>query len=200
MRIRTLLNPFSCLQRYKRQDWLALFPNFQGILDVEIGFGTGHFITSYAKTFPTHAVVGFEIRKKLVELVQEKSKLAQLDNTCLVWGNGQYGLEDMFEDKSIDRIFVFHPDPWIKRHQNKRRVVSPAFLELVHTKLKPGCHLYVATDVPELWEVMLQAIQDSQKFTLIPDDPFWTTLYHTRWKEMSLEHNRSLFYGTFQAR
>lgn len=200
MRVRTLLNPLSCPQRFTKQKWNEIFPLFTGTLDVEVGFGTGSFLDQYGQSNPTHGLVGFEIRKKLVDAAQERIIASKLDNVFLVWGNASFGLHDMFEDKSIDRIFVFHPDPWPKRTHHKRRVINQEFLTLVQKKLKENGCLYIATDVPELWDVMLKTITTSEKFTAVHDDYFWSTFYKTRWKEMSEEHNRSLFFGTFQAR
>ncbi len=198
MRVRTLVNPFSCVKRYPKPVWPELFPAFCGIIDVEIGCGTGSFLRNYAAAHPAHAVVGFEIRKKLVDAAQAKIAEQKLENAFLLWGNGHTGLEDMFDNNSIDRLFIFHPDPWIKRHHLRRRIINAPFLDLVHQKLKPDGCMYIATDVPDLWAAMHESIVSSQKFTHITDDPFWTTLYHTRWKEMSIEQKRSLFYGTFQ--
>ena len=200
MRVRTLLNPLSCPQRFLKQQWSEIFPHFADILDVEVGFGTGSFLDQYGQANPDHALVGFEIRKKLVDAAQERISAAKLENVFLVWGNGTFGLHDMFADNSIDRLFVFHPDPWPKRTHHKRRVINQDFLALAQTKLKKNGCLYLATDVPELWDFMFKTIIISEKFTVVQDDYFWSTFYKTRWKEMSEEHNRSLFYGTFQAR
>lgn len=199
MRVRTLLNPFKCPQRFTVQSWQEHFCNFNGILDVEIGFGTGSFIHHYAQSNLNRSIVGFEIRKKLVDHAQAKVTELALNNAYLVWGNGQFGLEDMFHDHSIDRLFVFHPDPWEKKRHHKRRVISPGFLNHAHRKLKQGHSLYVATDVQDLWHDMLTTITESGKFHQICDDFFWENHYQTRWKEMSQAHNRSLFCGTFQA-
>lgn len=199
MRARTLLNPFKSPQQFLKPTWSEIFSNFTGTLDVEIGFGTGSFIQKYALANPSHHVVGFEIRKKLVDFAQEKVTAQKLTNAFLVWGNGQAGLRDMFDHNSIDRLFIFHPDPWAKRQHHKRRVISSEFLALAHQKLKQQHNLYLATDVPELWTDMLTTIEQSKKFMQTCDDEFWTIHYQTRWKEMSLQHNRSLFFGTFQA-
>lgn len=198
MRIRTLLNPFSCRQRYTKYVWAEQFPNFQGILEVEVGFGRGDFIERYAALKPNHAMVGFEIRKQLVTAAQERLWAKKIDNALLIWGNGQYGLEDLFEDGSIDHLFVFHPDPWLKNGQRKRRIVSAEFLQLAAQKLKPGGLISLATDVPNVWQYMTQNIEESGKFTHFANDEFWLNDYQTRWKEMSLEQQRSLFYATFK--
>jgi len=198
MRIRTHINPFSYTKRYDKQNWDHIFPNFTGIIDVEIGFGYGDFATYYANMYPERSIVGFEINKKLSDCAQEKVTNNNLENAHLVWGNGNHGLEDMFENDSIDRLFVFHPDPWFKSQHIKRRVITPGFLEIAHKKLKPSHCLYLATDVPALWDAMLETIKQSQLFTLANDNEFWDTCYQTKWKERSLEKDKKLFFGTFK--
>ena len=198
MRIRTLLNPFSCRQRYTKYIWQEQFPNFQGILDVEIGFGRGDFLERYAVLKPTHALVGFEIRKQLVTAAQERLWAKNIDNALLIWGNGQYGLEDLFDDGSINHLFIFHPDPWLKNGQRKRRLISPQFLQLAAHKLKPGGLMSLATDVPNVWQYMTQQVEASGHFTAVANDEFWLNDYHTRWKEISMDQQRNLFYTTFK--
>jgi len=200
MRVRTLLNPFKCLQRYEKKPWDTVFPTFNGQIDVEIGFGTGSFARQYALNNPGRNLVAFEIRKKLVTLAQERLATEGITNAHLLWGNGHYGLEDMFDDGSIDRLFIFHPDPWPKMRQIRRRLINEAFLTLAAKKLKVGGRLFLATDVPALWEYMQKVLTAVPTLVSCQDDLFWQTEYQTRWKEMSLEQNRSLFYGTFERR
>ncbi len=197
MRVRTLLNPFSCQQRFEKAEWPTIFPDFQGTLAVEIGFGTGSFLVHYAERHPTHSLVGFEIRHRLVQQAEASIAAAKLTNVHPVEGNGQYGLEDMFEDASIDSVFIFHPDPWPKPRQQKRRVVTPAFIQLIERKLKPGGQLFIATDVQELWEFMNEIVTTTSQLTATNNDVFWDNDYKTRWQEMTEEQNRSRFYGTF---
>jgi tRNA (guanine-N(7)-)-methyltransferase len=199
MRVRTLLNPFSCNQRYTRQAWTKLLPDHQGIIDVEIGFGNGQFLDFYAEQNPSRSVIGFEIRQRWVHFVQEKITKKRLVNVVAFRAHGQHALEDMFEDNSIDRIFIFHPDPWPRHGHRKRRIISQEFLDIAHTKLKFNGRLYIATDVPELWEYMKTVIIQHDRLKELTNDNLWETLYNTRWREMSVEHNRSLFFGTFQS-
>lgn len=198
MRVRTLLNPFKCYQRYSKQNWAALFPDFNGTLDVEIGFGNGQFLSFYALNQPTRPIVGFEIRHKLVEMVQQRLEEQRLINAQAIRAHGQFALEDMFENESIDKIFIFHPDPWPKFNHRNRRLINSDFLKLVHQKLKPNGCMYLATDVSMLWNYMLEVIKNSAYFYEKNNDVFWDICYQTRWKEMSLGQNRSLFYATFK--
>jgi tRNA (guanine-N7-)-methyltransferase len=198
MRVRTLLNPFSCRQRFTKQEWLSVFPHFQQLLDVEIGCGNGGFLVRYAMEHPQRALVGFEIRKRWVEFAQEKIAENKLPNAHLICGNGHFGLEDMFEDNSINRLFIFHPDPWPKKQHYKRRIINQTFLELTYQKLKPEGCLYLATDVQDLWDYMMAFIDASQRFIKHEDEIFWSQIYQTRWQEMSLYHQRPLYYATFR--
>lgn len=198
MRIRTHLNPFHYTQRFDKKPMSEFFSPFYGNVDVEMGFGYGDFMAYYAALYPERCIVGFEINVKLSEFAHKTISEKKLTNALPLWGNGLYGLHDMFDDQSIDRLFVFHPDPWFKNRHIKRRVVNPEFLQLAHKKLKSGSCLYVATDVPELWQAMLKTIEESKLFTLVKDHEFWDACYHTKWKERSLEKEKMLFFGTFQ--
>lgn len=198
MRIRTLTNPFNCQRRFSKPHWPDIFPEFNGTLDVEIGIGKGDFIIRYADTYPERSIVGYEIRCRAYEEVLERVGQRTLKNIHLGWGNGQTGLEDMFEDNSIDRIFVFHPDPWPKNKHSNRRLISPEFLDLAYAKLKPGGCLYVATDVAALWDHMYKTIIAHNKLTLFDHDTFWQEHYQSRWRDIGIENQRSLHYGTFK--
>lgn len=198
MRVRTLANPFSCNQRFTLQSWSELFPQHYNILDVEIGFGNGQFLEYYAEQNPTRSLVGFEIRKRLVDFVQEKIRTKNLINVCTYQANAQFALQDMFEHESIARIFIFHPDPWPRQAHHKRRLINQTFLDVIYQKLTTSGCLYIATDVASLWDYMQTTIIKHGGFSAIENDPEWGNIYNTRWREMSLEQNRSVFYRTFK--
>ena len=50
------------------------------------------------------------------------------------------------EEATLDRINLYFPDPWPKARHHKRRIVQPAFLDLVASRLAPGGNLHIATD------------------------------------------------------
>jgi tRNA (guanine-N7-)-methyltransferase len=47
---------------------------------------------------------------------------------------------------SLTEVRIFFPDPWPKRRHHKRRLVQPAFVSLVASRLAPGGVLHLATD------------------------------------------------------
>jgi tRNA (guanine-N7-)-methyltransferase len=67
-------------------------------------------------------------------------------------------LRQMLWPGSLDEIRVFFPDPWPKAKHVKRRLVSPAFAELVADRLRPRGTLHLATDWSSYADQMLAVV------------------------------------------
>ena len=197
MRIRSCSNPFKGLKTFEPFELTKFFPAFSNALDVEIGFGQSPFIINYAAAHPQRCIVGIETLVKAVTLMQQKITAAKLENIHLINGNGAQALRDAFADYSIDRIFIFHPTPWLKRKHLKRRLITQELINSMHTKLKPGGCVYFSTDVQELWEEVCHLFAQQKAFAAADDVDFWANYYSTRWHEMSKEKNRETFCATF---
>lgn len=196
MRIRTHTNPLSYKQRFKKLEEYG-FTGTTTAVDFEIGFGQAPFILNHAIKNPQRIIVGAEVRKKAVDLLQEKIVSQNLQNILALHGNGHISLEDVFNDHTVDNIFIFHPDPWMKRRHYNRRVINDDILSLAHKKLKATGKLYISTDVESLWDHINEIIRSNGKFSQINDSVFWQELYSTHWTEMCREKQRHIFYGTF---
>ncbi len=190
-RVRTHTNPLNIIHRFKDVN----LPQNQE-LDIEIGFGKGDFLMNWAKNNPDHYVVGIEVRKQMVVLLEEDLKKDTLNNIAIYHGNGQVFLEDVPLDNSIDRLFIFHPDPWFKSKHHKRRVITPAFLTLAHQKLKCNGKLYISTDVKLLFDDITDLLESMPAFEPIRD-AFWETAYQTHWSKFSKKDNRHSFVQTY---
>jgi tRNA (guanine-N7-)-methyltransferase len=64
-------------------------------------------------------------------------------------------LQQRLPDASLDEVLLYFPDPWPKKRHHKRRIVQPAFVDLVASKLKAGAVLRMATDWQPYAEHML---------------------------------------------
>ncbi|MAQ64743.1 MAG: tRNA (guanosine(46)-N7)-methyltransferase TrmB [Rickettsiales bacterium] len=193
MRVRTHTNPLNIIQRF---DHIEL-PDSTQELDIEIGFGKGVFLLNWAKQNPNHHVIGIEVRKQMVDLLAKKLKQEKLPHTTIFHGNGQYFINDAAKDNSINRIFIFHPDPWFKSKHHKRRVVSNTFLKLALQKLKPKGKIYISTDVEPLFEDMQTQFKEFKTFQTI-NDSFWETAYQTHWSQFSKTDKRDTFMQTYE--
>ena len=197
MRVRTHTNPLHFYRRLEPIDFTAIWPSFDGKLDLEIGFGRGLFMRHYAKLHPERFIVGVEVRKLIVSLLEEHLQKEEIFNAHLVHSSAQFVMEDIVPDKSLERVFVFHPDPWFKKKHHKRRVINDDFLKVLSQKLVLGGKLYLSTDVQELWEDMQLYLREFGQFTPLDQDPFWETTYKTHWQQFSENDNRSRFTSTY---
>ncbi len=198
MRIRTHTNPFNYFARMQPIDFESLFTNFKGIFDLEVGFGRGLFIQDYATRHPDRPIVGVEVRKNVVEVLQKRIDVAGLKNVHLIHGNAQIALEDVVPDASVANCFVFHPDPWFKKSHRKRRVINQKFLKILSQKMTRNGLLYLSTDVEGLWNDMQETLTESGLFTPIDTPEFWENHYKTNWQRWSVEDQRTSYFGTFE--
>jgi tRNA (guanine-N7-)-methyltransferase len=197
MRIRTHTNPLNFYLREKPLDLSVVFPSFNGTLDVECGFGLGGFVQQYSDRHMDRSIVGFEIRTAAVELLRSRLSESQKQRIHLHHGSAEIGISDMLPDASIDRVFAFHPDPWFKKRHNNRRLIKPSFVAILEQKMKVGGRLYLSTDVPELWESMVESLAGTS-FVSAQDDVFWKEDYFTPWHVYSVRDQRTMHCGVWE--
>ncbi len=193
-RVRTHTNPLNIKHRFDKS--LLKHLDSTRPLDVEIGFGRGVFLRSWATQNPDRNIVGIEVRKQMVDILDKRINDPFLPNALIFHGNGSCFVEDCIKDFSIDRIFVFHPDPWFKKRHHKRRLIQKEFLQLIFKKLKPEGLLCVSTDVEELWKSMNDDILKNG-FKITNDIDFWDNSYNSHWQDFSIKEKRYLFQNSF---
>tara|TARA_A100001015_G_scaffold286120_1_gene354400 strand:- start:2364 stop:2972 length:609 start_codon:yes stop_codon:yes gene_type:complete len=193
-RLRNHTNPLNFRDRLTH---FAEFVNQQefNALDLEIGFGRGRFIESYAKRHPERFSVAVEVRKNMVELFKQR---VQLPNVLPIWGPAHICLDDVITNQSLSRVFIFHPDPWFKKRHFKRRVLTLDLINALQQKLLPEGIVYISTDVFDLYEDMLNLCRTYGNLELIDNDPFWDTDYMTHWSMFSTKDQRSQYFITFK--
>ena len=49
--------------------------------------------------------------------------------------------------RCLDRVYILYPDPWPKRRQRKRRLVSDDMLRELARVMRPGAELRFASDI-----------------------------------------------------
>lgn len=137
-----------------------IFPYTKPLV-LEIGYGMGNSLLHMAIHEADKNFIGIEVHPPGVgHLVNEAGKL-QLDNLRTFCADAIDVLNDCVADNSVTRIQIYFPDPWHKKRHHKRRIIQPAFVELVSRKLEPGGLLHLATDWQNYAEYMLETLQKS---------------------------------------
>jgi len=117
-------------------------------LVLEIGFGMGETTARIAQSMPGTDFLGVEVYPAGVGSLLRRIDEAGLTNLRIVQHDAVEVVRDMIAPGSLAGIHVFFPDPWPKKRHHKRRLVQPAFVSLLASRLAPGGYLHCATD----WE------------------------------------------------
>ena len=125
---------------------------------LEIGFGMGHSLLEMAQAAPEQDFIGIEVHRPGVGALLNGVLNAGLQNVRVYDCDAIEVLNQAIPDGSLDRLLLFFPDPWHKKKHNKRRIVQPAFAELVRRKLRIGGVLHMATDWEHYAEQMLEVM------------------------------------------
>ena len=99
--------------------------------------------------------LGLEVHPPGVGHLLLRCEAEQLHNVRVICDDAVQVLQHRVADESLDELLLYFPDPWPKKRHHKRRIVQPAFVELVARKLKPGGILRMATDWQPYAEHML---------------------------------------------
>lgn len=157
----------------KKLDLGAIFPTSQKVI-MEIGFGMGEATAIMATQSPHNAYLAVDLHPpgigKLLSRIQEQG----ISNIKVIEDDVHVVLPYMIENESLDGVHLYFPDPWPKSKHHKRRIVTPAFLELVASKLKPGGYFHLATDWFPYAEAMQIVFSTSTQFSGgVIDKPDW---------------------------
>ena len=125
---------------------------------LEIGFGMGQATAEIARNHPEIDYLGVEVHipgvGALLKLIGEQD----LANLRLIQHDAVEVLRHMIPEAGLDGIHIFFPDPWHKKRHHKRRLIQPAFAELLASRLKTGGYLHLATDWQDYAEQMLAVL------------------------------------------
>ena len=132
---------------------------------LEIGFGLGQSLLAAAAAHPDKNFIGVETHKPGIGALCVGIENKQLSNLRVFYADVIDVLEKAIPDASLDGVQIFFPDPWQKRRHHPRRLVQPAFVKLVITKLKPGAAFHLATDWQDYAKHMLSVLSTEQQLT-----------------------------------
>lgn len=133
-------------------------PEGHGDIELEIGFGKGHFLKQRAQAAPDVRIVGIETRRKWVALVAQRLAKHSIGNARVFAGDARRVIACLGPDACLSNVFINFPDPWWKARHEKRMVVVPALVREAARLLKDGGGVFVQTDVDfraeAYWEVL----------------------------------------------
>jgi len=115
-------------------------------LVLEIGFGNGEALRYAAEHEPQRDFIGIEVHQPGVGRLLNALDAAGLHNVRVYNHDAVEVLQHDIADGTLDEVRIWFPDPWPKKRHHKRRLLQPAFVDLLARKLRSGGLLHLATD------------------------------------------------------
>jgi tRNA (guanine-N7-)-methyltransferase len=139
-------------------------------LILEIGFGMGEATAHIASVRPQDNFLCCEVHEAGVGALLKRIAEQGQTNIRIVQHDAVEVLEHMIAPGSLAGVHIFFPDPWHKKKHNKRRLIQPALVARLASRLAPGGYLHCATDWQPYAEQMLQVLSAEPLLTnTVPD-------------------------------
>ena len=133
-------------------------------LAVEIGFGSGDHLLASAAARPDTDFLGMEVHRPGVGRVLQQADKLDLHNLRLLCADAVEMLRERLPAGSVDEVVIFFPDPWPKKRHHKRRLIQPAFVQVLARALRTGGRLRLATDWADYARHMLEVMSVAPHF------------------------------------
>jgi tRNA (guanine-N7-)-methyltransferase len=168
-----VIEPGKELYQAIKGQWRSRYFGNDNPLTVELACGRGEYTTGLAALHPDRNYVGVDIKgdriwKGSTVAVEQGLRNVGFLRTLIAH------LESFFEPAEIDELWLTFPDPRPKKRDIKRRLTSPAFMNIYRRLLKPGGHVRLKTDNTGLFEYSLEQVQSMPDVT---DVQFTDDLY-----------------------
>jgi tRNA (guanine-N7-)-methyltransferase len=141
----------------ERLDPVALFGR-RAPLVLEIGSGMGEATAEMAAADPARDYLAVDVHTPGIANLLTIIEARGLTNLRIALGDAIDLVRDQLAADSLDAVHVFFPDPWPKARHHKRRLIQPAHVALIRSRVVPGGTLHCATDSTDYAQAMLAAL------------------------------------------
>ena len=125
---------------------------------LEIGFGMGEATAHIAALLSARNFLACEVHEPGVGALLKRIGEQGLANVRIVRHDAVEVLTHMLAPGSLAGVHVFFPDPWHKLRHHKRRLIQPAFVALLASRLSAGGYVHCATDWEPYAQQMLEVL------------------------------------------
>lgn len=145
-------------QENKKLDLQKCFKKQQP-LQIEIGMGKGQFIYTLAKKNPDVNFIGIEKFDSAIVKALQKILDEPLENLFLLRMDA-IDLTNLFDEKTVSRIYLNFSDPWPKERHTKRRLTFKRFLKMYQDILIRKGEIHFKTDNRVFFDYSVESIQE----------------------------------------
>jgi tRNA (guanine-N7-)-methyltransferase len=138
-------------------DLAALFGRTAPLV-VDVGCGNGRFLIGSAVWRPVHDHLGIDPKPVVIRYATRRGNQRGLANLRFAVVDGWKLLETHLPAGCAAEIHCYHPQPYYDPREVHKRLITPAFLALVHRTLIPGGLFFIQTDNPGYWRYIRDVV------------------------------------------
>jgi tRNA (guanine-N7-)-methyltransferase len=127
-------------------------------LVVDLGCGNGRFLLGSAVWRPAYDHLGIDVLPVVIRYATRRANQRGLTNVRFAVIDGQRLLKKYLPAGCAAEIHCYHPQPYYDPREVHKRLLTPAFLALVHRSLAPGGQFFVQTDNPGYWRYLREVV------------------------------------------
>jgi tRNA (guanine-N7-)-methyltransferase len=140
-----------------RLNWRDLFGRDAPVA-LDVGCGNGRSTIGAALTHPGTDYLGVDTLPVVIRYARKRANQRGVANVRFAVLGALELLERYVEPHSVAEVHCYHPQPYYDPGQVHRRLVTPAFLALVHRVLVPGGLFVIQTDNPGYWKYIQNVV------------------------------------------
>jgi tRNA (guanine-N7-)-methyltransferase len=120
-------------------------------LVVDLGCGNGRFLIGSAVWRPQLDHFGVDVLPVVIRYATRRGNQRGLTNLRFAVVDAERLLGQYLPPGCAAEVHCYHPQPYYDPAEVHKRLITPAFLALVHRTLVPGGTFFVQTDNPGYW-------------------------------------------------
>jgi tRNA (guanine-N7-)-methyltransferase len=161
---------------------------------LEIGFGNGEALAWASEHDQARDFIGVEVHGPGVGRLMNALAARDANNVRLYKHDAVEVLQHAIAPGTLAEVRIWFPDPWHKKRHNKRRLIQPAFVALLASRMAPNGLLHLATDWQAYAEHMLEVMESAPDWrnavapAAYAEKPDWRIETHFERRGLKLGH------------
>jgi len=182
------------------RDFSAIFGRVAPTV-LEIGFGNGEALAWASENDQARDFIGVEVHGPGVGRLMNALAARDARNVRLYRHDAVEVLEHEIAPGTLSEVRIWFPDPWHKKRHHKRRIIQPAFVQLLASRMAEHGLLHLATDWEPYAEHMREVLEAAPGWRnavapgAFAEQPAWRIETHFERRGLKLGHGvRDLLY------
>ena len=183
--------------------WQTVFFKNKNPIIIEIGCGKGEYTVGLARANPQNNYIGIDIKGARMWNGASTAYKENLTNTAFLRTKVDL-LNKAFDKDEIDEIWITFPDPHPRNSKQRKRLISPKFLNIYSDFIKKNALIHLKTDNIDLFQYSLDVINKYQHKLIFSTFDLYAENYiseatqiQTFYEKMYLEQGKKICYLKF---